>query len=784
MGADGGSLDIIYRNRGARATGATAYAAVLTLMGGGTVPASSERLVVPGIQGPFLVGQAVDLSNSRTGSGAGQAEGKVESGLAFYNNLGALTKGTLVYPTSYHALGRVVAKADGDASAKFPVYVVAEDTADATIGMMVERGVFQVASFDTSGSAVGNPVYASGTAGAVTLTNSGGLPLVGRVASPLSAASGSGYVAFDIPGEKANSGSGGVFYAANGSAAAPSVTYATDPDTGTYRFAANSLGFAIGGVSALVLAGSAPTVSAGADTAGQDVYLFATAAGTGTSGAKTGGALRLKSGGGGPAAGTIASGAGGALGLIAADGGAKTGTSGATGAGGALSGSAGAGGNNAVVSADAAGVGGTADFSSGAGGNQTGAAASGAGGAGGAASYGSGAGGNASGAGSTGNGGAGGQLDNTAGTGGTSVGGTGGVGGAFLGRGGAGGLSSTGNGGAGGATTVQSGVGATGVVGGAGGAHTTVAGAGGVGTTTAGAGGVASFAAGAGAAGATTVAGGVGGAATVSAGAGGAKAGTGNAAGGAGGALTDSGGAGGATASSGADAGGAGGAYIGQGGIGGNATAGTGSGGAGGASSIIGAAGGTSAGGSGGAGGAVAVTAGAGGNGSVGGVGGTVTITAGAAGTGGNVAGGNVNLIPGAATGTGLAGEIQVNSSTAGFVPVSFYWVPGSVDTPFFVASRAYRVKSIRTRVEVAGTDGGAVTAIIVKAASGTAITAGTALHTGTIDLKGTAATNQPITLSATASDLEIAAGTCIGIDFTGTLTSAVGTVTVTLAPV
>jgi hypothetical protein len=37
--------------------------------------------------------------------------------------------------------------------------------------------------------------------------------------------------------------------------------------------------------------------------------------------------------------------------------------------------------------------------------------------------------------------------------------------------------------------------------------------------------------------------------------------------------------------------------------------------------------------------------------------------------------------------------------------------------------------------------------------------------------------------LSTTASELVIAAGTAIGIDFTGTLTSATGVVTVALAP-
>ncbi len=107
---------------------------------------------------------------------------------------------------------------------------------------------------------------------------------------------------------------------------------------------------------------------------------------------------------------------------------------------------------------------------------------------------------------------------------------------------------------------------------------------------------------------------------------------------------------------------------------------------------------------------------------------------------------------------------------------------PATLDTPFFVALRAYRVLGITGRVEVQG-GGGAATAIIKKAASATAITAGTALHTGSFNFVGTAATNQVLALSATSSDLDIASGTCIGVDATGTLTSATGCFTVLLAP-
>jgi len=118
-----------------------------------------------------------------------------------------------------------------------------------------------------------------------------------------------------------------------------------------------------------------------------------------------------------------------------------------------------------------------------------------------------------------------------------------------------------------------------------------------------------------------------------------------------------------------------------------------------------------------------------------------------------------------------------------GFVSVDIEYNASSVDKECFVAQRAYRVVGIAGRVTAAGTDAGAVTAAIKKAASGTAISSGTALHSGTFNLKGTANTNQSLTLSTTSSDLDIAAGNAIGIDFTGTLTTATGVISVLLAP-
>jgi hypothetical protein len=92
-------------------------------------------------------------------------------------------------------------------------------------------------------------------------------------------------------------------------------------------------------------------------------------------------------------------------------------------------------------------------------------------------------------------------------------------------------------------------------------------------------------------------------------------------------------------------------------------------------------------------------------------------------------------------------------------------------------------VQGIVGRVTVAGTDSGSVTAVVRKVSSGTAIASGTALHSGSFNLKGTADTNQTLTLSTTPSDLIVEAGQALAIDFTGTLTSATGVISVFLNP-
>jgi hypothetical protein len=140
----------------------------------------------------------------------------------------------------------------------------------------------------------------------------------------------------------------------------------------------------------------------------------------------------------------------------------------------------------------------------------------------------------------------------------------------------------------------------------------------------------------------------------------------------------------------------------------------------------------------------------------------------------------SVNLKQNADGSMGLQGEDRGDGE---FLSINIEYNASSIDKTCFVATRKYVVKAISGSPTVAGSDGGAVTAAIKKASGTTAIASGTALHSGSYNLKGTANTVQNLTLSTTGSDLQIAAGDRIGIDFTGTLTAAVGTVSVVLAP-
>ncbi len=101
-------------------------------------------------------------------------------------------------------------------------------------------------------------------------------------------------------------------------------------------------------------------------------------------------------------------------------------------------------------------------------------------------------------------------------------------------------------------------------------------------------------------------------------------------------------------------------------------------------------------------------------------------------------------------------------------IPEPVTWVPGinPNNIPIFRANTIRTITAIVCRPEVA--TGGTATVTVVKAPSGTAISAGTPLHSGSCNANGTAATDQTLTLVGGATDV-LAPGDTIGIKTTGT---------------
>lgn len=87
----------------------------------------------------------------------------------------------------------------------------------------------------------------------------------------------------------------------------------------------------------------------------------------------------------------------------------------------------------------------------------------------------------------------------------------------------------------------------------------------------------------------------------------------------------------------------------------------------------------------------------------------------------------------------------------------------------FRVFDAAYELVQVKERHGTAGTNGGAVTVMLTKAASGTALSAGTNMLSAGLDMKATADTNQSGSLSATAANTRVASGDAIGFVLTGT---------------
>lgn len=131
----------------------------------------------------------------------------------------------------------------------------------------------------------------------------------------------------------------------------------------------------------------------------------------------------------------------------------------------------------------------------------------------------------------------------------------------------------------------------------------------------------------------------------------------------------------------------------------------------------------------------------------------------------------------------GTQRTLGVANATSACKVVTFNYISSVATQKFFVAPVAMRVVAIHGVTRVAGS-GGACTFSFYKAADGVAVASGTLLHAGTFDLVGTADTNQYLTLVTNSDSLTLAPGDSIGQALTGTATSAVGSITVTLEPV
>lgn len=93
----------------------------------------------------------------------------------------------------------------------------------------------------------------------------------------------------------------------------------------------------------------------------------------------------------------------------------------------------------------------------------------------------------------------------------------------------------------------------------------------------------------------------------------------------------------------------------------------------------------------------------------------------------------------------------------------------------FFTADRALKIIGGRFRVITPGSDGGAVTAMLKKVPSGTAMASGVDALATAMDLKTTANTNAALALHATAGNITLAAGDSLALVPTGTLTALAG---------
>lgn len=99
------------------------------------------------------------------------------------------------------------------------------------------------------------------------------------------------------------------------------------------------------------------------------------------------------------------------------------------------------------------------------------------------------------------------------------------------------------------------------------------------------------------------------------------------------------------------------------------------------------------------------------------------------------------------------------------------------IDQSCFTANRpflVYRVNEVHTTAEVTA---GTLTAVLRKQTGTQAVGSGTALQSGTFNMKGTAQTVLSGTMTSTEADLILATGDRLGIDFSATATELAGSI-------
>ncbi len=123
-----------------------------------------------------------------------------------------------------------------------------------------------------------------------------------------------------------------------------------------------------------------------------------------------------------------------------------------------------------------------------------------------------------------------------------------------------------------------------------------------------------------------------------------------------------------------------------------------------------------------------------------------------------------------------ISGFASPERETSLSFPISAATVDGNV----FVATRKCKIVAISEAHAAAGNDAGAVTLAVKKCTGTQTPSAGTAVHTGTANLKGTADTVQSLGITDAAATLAV--GNRLAFDVTGVLTAlAGGAVTVRL---